>query len=46
MFIEFISIVRGDGKELRRVSFHSGANLVVDSEESARHNKVGGICSS
>lgn len=41
MFIEFISIVRGDGKELRRVSFHSGANLVVDSEESARHNKVG-----
>lgn len=42
MFIEFLSIIsRKSDEELRRITFHKGTNLVVDSEDSERHNHVG-----
>lgn len=42
MFIEFLSIVsKQSNEELRRVTFHKGTNLVVDAEDSERHNHVG-----
>lgn len=42
MFIEFLTIVsKQSNEELRRVTFHKGTNLVVDAEDSERHNHVG-----
>jgi len=42
MFIKSIRIFStATDVVLREVSFHKGANLVVDTEDSSRHNKVG-----
>ena len=42
MLIREIRIINTrDGKVLRTIPFHLGANFVVDLELSTRHNKVG-----
>lgn len=42
MFIEMLTIKETTtGKIVREIPFHMGANLVVDSDDSSPHNKVG-----